>query len=235
MDSSEKITETSEKCMKFNFSQASCYLISLNERYDRRNEFNINIKEMSFIDIDFKWVEAIKDENFGGLGCAKSHLIALTDFITKTNDKYCCIFEDDYRFRIQRNESETIISNIIDAINPDVIVLAGTQTIGIPTGIQCGSHSIQKVFQTNSTSGYLIKRNYAYKIINNLLMSINGMEKFSHVEPRSLIYQSFAIDQTWKVYQHHDNWSCTNPMIGFQAPGYSDIEKTEVDYRNNSQ
>ena len=228
-------TKKNERYMNFNFDQTSCYLISLEHRNDRRAKFYKNLSEMGFSQDNFKLVNAIKDDNFGGLGCAKSHLIALTDFITKENSDYCCIFEDDFNFRIPKKEAQEILEIAVAKLQPDVILLAGTQTISIPTPIKIPTHEIQKVFQSNSASGYIIKRNYVKNIINNILNSIAGMEKYIHIEPRELIYHSFAIDQIWKKNQHEDNWICTNPMIGYQTPGYSDIENKDVNYLENSQ
>lgn len=228
-------TEKSENHMAFSFEQTSCYLISLDHRHDRREQFFKNLNEMGFNQYDFTWVHAIQDTKFGGLGCAKSHLIAITEFVTKTNSDYCCIFEDDFQFRINKQEAQHILGIAIEKLQPEIILLAGTQTISIPTPFKTITHEIQKVFQSNSASGYVIKRNYAKNIINNLMHSISGMEKYLYLEPRDLIYHSFALDQMWKKYQHQDNWICTNPMIGFQSPGYSDIENKDVNYLNNSQ
>jgi hypothetical protein len=227
--------DPSEISMTFKFNQAACYLISLEERSDRRDQFIHNVNEMGFDEDQFHWIVAIKDEDFGGLGCAKSHLVALTEFITRTNLPYCCIIEDDFQFRISNLEVESLINSIDTNHNWDVIMLAGTQTIGIPTSLKTQNHEIQILFQANSSSGYILKRNYAHKLIMNMLACISGMEKFRHLEPRSLIYKSFALDQMWKNQQHQDNWVCTKPMIGYQTAGYSDIEKKDVDYLNNSQ
>ena len=40
----------------------------------------------------------------------------------------------------------------------------------------------------------------------------------------------YAIDQYWKILQKKDNWFIVNENIGYQAAGYSDIEKIDVDY-----
>jgi hypothetical protein len=37
-------------------------------------------------------------------------------------------------------------------------------------------------------------------------------------------------DQSWKVLQPHNNWYIFNPKLGYQRPGYSDIEKRLVNY-----
>lgn len=220
--------------MNFSFEETSCYFISLDHRNDRREDLSNNFRSMGFNLHDFEWIHAIKDVNFGGLGCAKSHLTALTEFITKSRTGYCCIIEDDFRFRVSKQEAQNIISYALSNLRPDVILLAGTQTITIPTRYKAVGHEIEKIFQANSASGYIVKREYVNKIIAALLDAIIGMESNIHIEPRGLIYQNFAFDQIWKYYQQKDDWICTNPMIGHQAPGFSDIEQKEVDYSLNS-
>ena len=221
--------------MTFSFHKSPSYLISLENRIDRREDFIKNITEKGFAENQFNWLVAIQDNNFGGLGCAKSHLLALCEFITKTDAPYCCILEDDFRFRCSKINVESIINSIDVNYNWDVFMLAGTQVSGIPTELKSGQHNIEKLFEGNTSSGYIFKREYAKKLIINMLECIEGMERFRFLEPRTLIYHSFALDQLWKSMQRKDNWYCTLPMVGFQAEGFSDIEQKEVNYLPASQ
>lgn len=221
--------------MTFSFKQSISYLISLEHRSDRREDFIDNIKKQGFAEDQFNWLVAIEDKNFGGLGCAKSHLLALCEFVTKNDSPYCCIVEDDFRFRISKPEIENLINLIDTDYNWDVFMLAGTQIVGIPTSLEIHPHKIEKLFEGNTSSGYILKRSYAKKLMVNMLECIEGMERFRFLEPRKLVYHSFALDQVWKFMQRKDNWYCTNPMAGYQAEGFSDIEQTNVNYLACSQ
>jgi glycosyl transferase family 25 len=221
--------------MNFEFKNASCYLISLMHREDRRNNFVKNTDSKGFELNTFEWINAVSDEEFGGLGCAKSHVLAMTKFITETDNKYCCIFEDDFHFRESKLLTEKIINKAMsDYQNFNVFMLGGTFVSPIPTESSSDGYSISKVFEANSASGYIVKRDYIKSLMNTFIESILGMEAYRSATPRKVIYDRFAIDQTWKRLQRQDNWYCTIPMLGEQAPSYSDIEKINVDYSNYS-
>lgn len=221
--------------MKFRFNNQSCYLISLLAREDRRELFVENTNAQGFELNTFEWIQAIEDSDFGGLGCAKSHLLAMTKFITETESEYCCIFEDDFHFRDTREACEEAIDYTLSKFSDwNVFLLGGTKLTPIPTNGRVGGYEINQVFEAATTSGYIVKRNYVKQLMNNCLDSIIGMERFRNANPRSLIYHKFAIDQTWKKLQRMDNWYCTTPMLGAQIPSYSDIEKSHIDYTHAS-
>lgn len=77
-----------------------CNIINLDSRRDRLEGFIKNQSEMGWSESEFKRTAAIFDENFGGIGCAKSHLITLTTFIAKSILNYFLISKGDFRFRI---------------------------------------------------------------------------------------------------------------------------------------
>jgi hypothetical protein len=221
--------------MTFRFIDTSCYLISLEAREDRRAQFVENTDKQGFALNTFEWIQAVEDKDFGGLGCAKSHLLAMTKFMTETENEYCCIFEDDFNFRDTREESEKTINYTLSKFSDwNVFLLGGTKLIPMPTNAEIGMYQVNQVFEAATTSGYIVRRNYVKQLMINCMDSIIGMERFRATTPRSLIYHKFAIDQTWKKLQRTDNWYCTTPMLGAQIPSYSDIEKTEIDYSHTS-
>ena len=221
--------------MTFKFTETNCYLISLKSRQDRRELFIENFKQHGFELDKFQWVQAIEDSNFGGLGCAKSHLIAMTKFLTETDDKYCCIFEDDFHFRINKSLCEIIINKSFNNYTESkVFLFAGTNVIPIEAVETIEGHQLNKIFEASSTSGYIIKRDYVRKVMDKFIEAIIGMEKFRNVSARDIIYDRFAIDQIWKSLQRIDDWYCTIPMLGYQIDSFSDIEKRNVDYSKYS-
>ena len=203
------------------------YVINLDKRADRLTDFISNLHDGGFDYSVFNRISAVYDENFGGLGCAKSHLIALTDFLTRSEEKYCAIFEDDFRFRINYSELSDLINKTKkNDPNFKVILLSGTELIPFTT-----NDSIVQIFECQSASGYIISRDYAGRLINNFIRSILMMEKMRNISQRTLIYNRFAIDQTWKKLQQEGGWYTSIPMPGYQAESYSDIEKRVVDYK----
>jgi glycosyl transferase, family 25 len=217
--------------MKFEFKKSSCYLISLEHREDRRIKFVENTNQQGFELDTFEWINAILDPDFGALGCAKSHLLALAKFLTSTENEYCCIFEDDFNFRESKDFSEQLINRALaDFHGCNVFLMGGTFVSPIPTNSEIENHKINKIFEANSASGYLIKRKYIPRIMTVFMESIIGMEEFRSASPRNLISDRFAIDQTWKRLQRTDDWYCSSPMLGSQIASYSDIEKKDVDY-----
>lgn len=206
------------------------YIINLDERADRLNDFMLNHQEFGYSEIDFLRISAIRVDDFGGLGCAKSHIIALCDFMTRGDAPFCLILEDDFRFKKDfENFSNVVIPFIKNRIDLKVFMLAGTRVLSRPINSE-----IVEIFEGQSTAGYIAARDYVPKIIDCFLRSILLMEKFRSMEQRNLIYDRFSIDQTWKKLQQEGGWFACSKMMGFQATSFSDIENKVVDYSDIS-
>lgn len=208
------------------------YLINLDHRVDRLHDFLESYNQAGFYDNPITRVSGILDKDFGGIGCAKSHLSALTDFITNSQDDYCLIFEDDFLFKSTKQDLEKNLKDLVASTpNFKVFLLAGTYVI------KKNSHSnenITEIFESQSTSGYLINRCFIPTLMNNICDSIIKMESYRHTHKRELIYSRFSIDQSWKRLQHEGGWYGTFPMSGIQAASFSDIENKQVDYADAS-
>ena len=80
------------------------YYINLAHRKDRLTNI---INELNKTNIDSKKINRIPGiyiKDFGSLGCAKSHCLALESFLKSHSDnKYCIIFEDDFQFTQEQN------------------------------------------------------------------------------------------------------------------------------------
>lgn len=205
----------------------SCFLINLDTRPDRLSEFIENLESLNISSDLFNRVSAVKDENFGGLGCAKSHLVALSHFLVNSKNQYCMIVEDDFRFR---SGADAILNFINSAKTHDpnfkMLLLSSVGLISFNTQTK----NIQEVFESQTTAGYIISRDYIPQLIEVFSRSIVFMEKYRNTEPRVLFYNRFAIDQAWKPLQRQGGWYCTVPALGYQGASYSDIEQRDVDY-----
>ncbi len=204
------------------------YLINLDHRADRLNDFLESYNQAGFYDTPITRVSGILDKDFGGLGCAKSHLSALTDFITNSQDDYCLIFEDDFLFKSTKQDLEKNVDTLAACLpNFKVFLLAGTYVI---KNNHNSNKNITEIFESQSTSGYLVNRCFIPSLMKNICNSIIKMENYRHAHKREVIYSRFSIDQTWKRLQHEGGWYGTFPMSGIQAASFSDIENKLVDY-----
>jgi GR25 family glycosyltransferase involved in LPS biosynthesis len=206
------------------------YIINLDERTDRLNDFLLNLEEFGYSDFDFLRISAVRDSDFGGLGCAKSHLIALCDYIARGSHPYCLIVEDDFRFKKDfKYFTSSVIPFINEKIRLNVFMLAGTRILS-----RSIDENFVEIFEGQSASGYIVSRQYVPKLVDCFLRSIILMENFRSMEQRDLIYDRFSIDQTWKKLQQDGGWFSCTQMVGFQAASFSDIEKRNVDYSDIS-
>ena len=85
--------------------------------------------------------------------------------------------------------------------------------------------NINKVKDCQTASGYIIRKDYMIKLKefwkNELNRFLKQDKPFGH---------NNAIDQSWKKLQKKDFWVLSNPILGKQAPSYSDIENKNVNY-----
>jgi GR25 family glycosyltransferase involved in LPS biosynthesis len=203
----------------------SAFVINLDDRSDRWQEFLKNKEEMGYGEIHFERISAVKDENFGGLGCAKSHIAALVQYYSRSNAKYCMILEDDFRFKENINYFTSFFNDVLKLDREfKVVLLAGTNVI------KFGNSSIAEIFESQTTAGYIVSREYVHELINNYLRAVRLMERHRGNRSRNIIYSRFSIDQTWKCLQHEGQWYSSVPMIGHQISSYSNIENKIVDY-----
>jgi len=215
--------------------QTQFFVINLKHRTDRRSHFQNSLKSSGYESLNIKWFDAIFDGDFGGLGCAKSHLNALIEFITTSNCEYVGILEDDFVFR---NKSivvdECLTGTIRQFPHWDVLLLSGGDVRGYMLGSVSNNHNIIRVLESQTTSGYISHRKYVTQLISLFSRASIEMENLRGLQPRNYIYSLFAIDQVWKHLQKFDFWVGLDPMVGTQYASFSDIENRFVDYSKTS-
>ena len=81
----------------------------------------------------------------------------------------------------------------------------------------------KKVICIQTTSGYLITKKFASVLKNKLQECVGPLERTHNKD-------LYALDIYWKQLQPISNWFITNPILGIQEPGFSDIENKIVDY-----
>jgi len=212
-------------------STLAAYCINLDHREDRWAECERNFAAQGLAaGIVQRW-RAFEDREFGALGCARSHVSVLANFITERTEPYCLVLEDDFDFLRTWNDFSGTLNGLLQkGLDWDVLLLAGTSTVPYaenPPGVA-------RVVESQSASGYLLQRRYVPLVLQCFSQSIVMLERFKGSPPREIWTIRFAIDQAWKQLQRVDRWFIMTPPIGHQRPSFSDIEQKNVDYSSQA-
>jgi len=196
------------------------YYINLDKREDRKKDF---LKEMEKIGIDSNKIvriPAIYMPEQGDLGCSKSHIKTLETFI-KSPYKNCIIFEDDFEFTLNPDETINTINNFFENnINYDVLMLSSNDLVN-PKDTEY--NFLKKTLNSQTASGYIVNKNFARILLNNFKNGASLLEK-------KYENKDYCVDQYWKSLQPDRDWYVFNPKLGKQRESYSDIERKMVDY-----
>ena len=196
------------------------YYINLNHRTDRLENIKRQLKKTNIESNKINRISGIYMKDFGILGCAKSHILALEEFI-KTDNNNCLILEDDFCF----TESQDIINNLIDQIfynkiNYDVLMLS----CNILNSEKTEHPFLIKILDGQTLSGYSISKKFAPILLNNYKESVALLER------AKIKIHPFCFDIYMKKLQPISKWYCLEPRIGKQIESYSDIENKIVEY-----
>jgi len=210
--------------------QTAIYQINLDQRQDRWVESIANHKATGFDRYDIKRFPAILQADNGALGCAKSHLKALTAFLTDDAREYCLILEDDFDFTVTAAAFQEKIDAIKAAnLHWDVLLLSATSLLSFPTSLPF----LASVFESRTTAGYLVRRSYVPAMLACFTGSVMNLERFKNKQPAHFFRDRFALDCYWQNLQRNtQTWYAFTPHIGMQRPSFSDIEGRFVDYRD---
>jgi glycosyl transferase, family 25 len=201
--------------------------INLDARTDRWEECVRNHDAMGFSPHDVTRLSACRDTQFGALGCAKSHMRALCDAYTLDTAEHSMVIEDDFDFSVRKDVLERKLRSIRDSgLKWDVLLLCGTQVLNYGQFPE----DLKKVFEAQTTSGYIIKRKYIPTLLACFMDAVEKLENFRNFQPRDMISDRFAIDMAWKTLQRVDGWYIFSPRLGIQRASYSDVEGKVVDY-----
>lgn len=200
--------------------------INLDSRFDRRSLFEQHFTELeSLYPKDFAFVpaarfSAIKDDNNGAIGCTKSHIECLKIAIHNEWD-HVLIMEDD-AFVIHPEVLVHQVSSFLSHFreNWDVLLLSGNNYP--PFKIE--SSYCFRVANCQTTGCYLVCRKYYNTLLQNFENGLAALQNAPHNK------SEFSCDVYWKQLQCIDRWYLITPICVIQRPGYSDIEKEDVDY-----
>jgi glycosyl transferase family 25 len=190
--------------------------INLEKRTDRKEHILSELKKIGVEDATrFK---AIELEN-GALGCSMSHLKCL-EIAKKENYEMVFICEDDIQF-LHPDMFLTQLKLFLDSsfLNWDTVLVAGNNMIPyLPITPYC-----IKIFNCQTTTGYIVKSEYYDKLIQNYKEGIQKLLK----EPYN---NEYKIDKYWFKLQKLDNWYLIIPLSVIQKEDYSDVEKKVTNF-----
>ena len=190
--------------------------INLERRIDRKISV---ISELNKIGVkDPTCFKAIELEN-GALGCSMSHLKCI-ETAKKNNYEYVMICEDDIEFLDPQLFLSQLKLFLESNIEWNVILVAGNNMVPyLPVNDNC-----IKVMNCQTTTGYIVNKNYYDKLINNYKTGIQKLIK----DPSNNLYK---IDKYWFSLQRADNWYLIIPLSVIQREDYSDIEKKVTNFK----
>lgn len=192
------------------------FYINLDSREDRRTHFeNLKLNYPFFKDVER--ISAIRDNN-GAIGCGKSHIEALTKCLD-IEDNVFFVCEDDLTI-LNKEHLSSFISSL--NVNDDWDVITLTPRGNTMKG-QDLPNDFLRIYNNQTTTGYIIKKTFIPQLIKNLQNAINGLEKGGDLV-------TYSIDQYWKRLQTKHKFYYFKHIFAGQLPGYSDIEKRNVDY-----
>lgn len=194
------------------------FYINLAHRTDRREHIESEFKRVGISDAKVHRIDAIKCTP-GTLGCIKSHIKTLETFLANPAHKIALILEDDFTFKTDDLNKPL---NVLFTNFPDWDVVNLAYHPERLTYLDTSIPSIKKVLFALTTSGFLVHRNFAQRLLNN----------WREVERLHELLGSHghtSLDVSWISLQPQSNWYLFWPALGNQCGGYSDImnEHTE--------
>jgi len=196
------------------------FYINLEQRTDRKEHFLEEMKKFCVDESKIVRIDAIYNKN-GALGCTKSHIKALEQFMANPAWLTCIIFEDDFTFCDTSVENNTGLLKKFFANFTDwgMLLLASNQNKS--PSKETHVEGIKEVVYSQTTSGYCIHKDSVTEVYKNFKESAAALEK------GDAIYQ-YAVDVFWNRLTMKR--FCFSPNMGYQYPGYSDIENRNVSY-----
>ena len=200
------------------------YYINLDHRTDRKKEILGEFDRMGIPTDKIVRISAIKDVNYGDVGCSKSHVKALKQF-AESGKSNCIVFEDDFEFSQSRDVVYSMMNALFDQkVKYDVCMLSAN-TIEKK---DCKYHFLKKVIDSQTASGYMVNRAFADKLLRNFEEGVRILEtKRDKSDPDR---GKYCVDQYWKRLMPESEWYEFSPRLGKQRKSHSDIQGGVVDY-----
>ena len=196
-----------------NLLQNTLY-INLDKRTDRLEHINEELTKIGVFS-PFR-ISAIETKD-GAVGCTLSHIKCL-EYAKQNNFEQVFICEDDITFLNPQLLLENLEKN--KNYNFDILIIGGNC---VPPYNYLSEFCV-RVFNCQTTTGYIVKKHFYDVLINNFRESVNNLMR----DPNNK--KMYALDIYWKKLQQFYIFLLTLPLTVVQKNDYSDIEKKIVDY-----
>lgn len=194
--------------------------INLEHRTDRNDHI---INEIKKIDPTLSKTHRLEAEYIptnGALGCALSHIKAVELCFEHPEWNRCLILEDDFTF-LSPECNKQLIELSTSRPSFDVLLLAFGHDNFVSE--ETDSPHVRRVYSSQTTSGYVVHKNYMGVLLNNFRISSDILRN------RGKCHDG-CLDQYWKRLMPHGNWYAYHTRIGYQYANHSDIENTYHNY-----
>jgi hypothetical protein len=196
--------------------------INLAHRLDRKQHCLDEISKIDPLFAKTHRIDAVYQKDNGALGCTRSHIKALQQFIDHSEWKTCLIMEDDFTFRFDSIKTNESIHYLIHSCKDFDVLLLGTGIHDYKSVPSMWNH-IHKVERSQTTSAYIVTKEYASRLLQNF------------IESEQLIvsngYQpEYSLDNYWKRLMPLSKWFTLDYRIGYQYENFSDIEHRICNY-----
>ncbi len=208
-------------------TKIGAFYINLDERADRRIEVEDQLSILKGVGVPVHREPAVSNKIYGLVGCVASHINVLLNMLFKTDYDFLLVFEDDFNFRAQQHELTQKIELLLNIdVDFDIITLAYNQ----PLMANGPRPHLKRLLGCLTTSGYMIKRSFAYDLVKVFLESHETLCKNLDLKPNHLVGSVAALDVMWKPLLARSNSYAFYPALGFQRPSYSNIENKFAEY-----
>ena len=208
-------TEASKPTSTLHPTIESIYYINLDNREDRKQEFldNFPTDDPRLIRISAHYYPSN-----GAVGCLMSHITALSRAYNESPGENILICEDDFTIK-DMEYCNHMLELLFSKIPTWDVVMLGQNTIHAEdTGIETeGGAKITMIKNSQTTSGYLIKKRYIPTLLEIYVRDLNEYVKTG-------VWGNYYVDQSWKVLQTKDRWYSFSPTVAVQRPSFSDIQ-----------
>jgi len=198
---------------------STIYILNLKERRDRYMEIMVELCKINApLNRIYHYI-AIKESIVNDrkidphLGACKNHIDVITDFINNEND-YCLILEDDITFSSDIDRHKKDLNEFFKReYDFDVCMITASKYWNIKKYDDLLSLSYQLC---TTTSGYIISKNSAPKILNVFNDGYELMKKTKDTH-------KYAVDRYWSKIQKDNKFFLFNNKFGYQRCNFSSI------------
>jgi len=201
------------------------YFINLNRRKDRLEQI---IGELNKMEIPLQKVIRVEatEHKFGSLGCVKSHIRTITEFIKSGKNK-CLIFEDDFEFTETKEKVNEVLTKIFSTVDFDCILLS----LLPDKKVTSSTEYYTGIIYAATAAGYILTKEYAPLLLQNFIEGETKHEKWIYMFAEPEI--SIKLDCYWIWEQIKRKFILTIPQLGKQRDSPSDISGTQQNYNNS--